>query len=118
MSVVMVSMAVLIHTFSSGIHAPCLLKLCIPSSNGIVRWWLFPEFGAELPLDNCTPTVILNNPVLVSYVSKFFTQFIVLQKYTISPSVMQLTFEAGLVRKIEDNYAWSYLISIPTDAHT
>jgi len=26
-------------------HAPCLLKLCIPPSNGIVRWWLFPEFG-------------------------------------------------------------------------
>ena len=23
----------------------------------------FPEFGAELPLDNCTPTIILNNPV-------------------------------------------------------
>ena len=32
-------------------------------SNGIVRWWLFPEFGAELPLDNYTPTIILNNPV-------------------------------------------------------
>ena len=44
-------------------HAPCILKLCIPPSNGIVRWWLFPEFGAELPLDNCTPTIILNNPV-------------------------------------------------------
>jgi len=44
-------------------HAPCLLKLCIPPSNGIVRRWLFPEFGAELPLDNCTPTMILNNPV-------------------------------------------------------
>ena len=28
-------------------HAPCLLKLCIPPSNGIVRWWLFPEFGAD-----------------------------------------------------------------------
>jgi len=50
-------------------HAPCLLKLCIPPSNGIVRWWLFPEFGAELPLDNCTPTIILNNPVL--HVSAF-----------------------------------------------
>jgi len=35
-------------------HTPCLLKLCIPPSNGIVRWCLFPEFGAELPLDNCT----------------------------------------------------------------
>jgi len=45
-------------------HALCLLKLCIPPSNGIVRWWLFPEFGAELPLDNCTTTIILNNPVL------------------------------------------------------
>ena len=44
-------------------HAPCLLKLCIPPSNGVVRWWLFPEFGAELLLDNCTPTIILNNPV-------------------------------------------------------
>ena len=44
-------------------HAPCFLKLCIPPSNGNVRWWLFPEFGAELPLNNCTPTIILNNPV-------------------------------------------------------
>ena len=44
-------------------HAPCLLKLCIPPSNGIVRWQMFPEFGVELPLGNCTPTVILNNPV-------------------------------------------------------
>jgi len=44
-------------------QAPCLLKLCIPPSNRIVRWWLFPEFGAELPLDNCTPTIILYNPV-------------------------------------------------------
>jgi len=44
-------------------HAPCLLKLCIPPPNGIVRWWLFHEFGGELPLDNCTPTIILNNPV-------------------------------------------------------
>ena len=44
-------------------HAPCLLKLCILPSNGIVRWWLLPEFGAELPLDNCTPTIISNNPV-------------------------------------------------------
>ena len=43
-------------------HATCLLKLCMPPSNGIVRWWLFPEFCAELPLDSCTPTVILNNP--------------------------------------------------------
>jgi len=44
-------------------HAPCLLKLCVPPSDAIVRWWLFPEFGTELPLDNCTPTIILNNPV-------------------------------------------------------
>jgi len=44
-------------------HAPCLLKSCIPLSNGIVRWWLFPKFGVELPLDSCTPTVILNNPL-------------------------------------------------------
>ena len=48
-------------------HAPCLLKLCIPPSNGIVRWWLFPEFGAELPLDICTPTIILNNAVLKNF---------------------------------------------------
>ena len=35
-------------------HAPCLLKLCIPPSNRIVRWWFFTEFGAELPLDILT----------------------------------------------------------------
>ena len=34
-------------------HAPCLLKLLTPPSNGTVRCWFFPEFGAELPLDNC-----------------------------------------------------------------
>ena len=45
------------------IHAPCRLKLCIPPTNGIVRWWLIPEFGAELPLETSTPTIILNNPV-------------------------------------------------------
>jgi len=44
-------------------HEPGLLKLCIPPSNGIVRWWLFPEFGAELRLDNCTQKIIFNNPV-------------------------------------------------------
>jgi len=43
-------------------HGPCILNLCILSSNGIVRWWLFPEFFAELSLDNCTRTIILNNP--------------------------------------------------------
>jgi len=46
-------------------HPPCLLKLCIAPSNGIVRLWLFPEFGVELPLDNCTSTIILNNPVYI-----------------------------------------------------
>jgi len=60
MSAVMVSVAVLIRTDT---HAPCILKLCVTPSNGIVRWWLFPEFGADLPLENCTQTVILNNPV-------------------------------------------------------
>jgi len=49
-------------------QAPCLLKLCMQTSNGIVRWWLFPEFGAELPLDNCTATIILDNRVLLVYV--------------------------------------------------
>jgi len=49
-------------------HATCLLKLCIPSSNAIVRWWLFPEFSAELPLDNCTLTIILNNPVYLCHI--------------------------------------------------
>ena len=68
MSAVMVSVVVLICTFSSRIHAPCLLKLCIPPLNGIVRWWLFPIFGVELPLDTCTLTVILNNPVYVGVV--------------------------------------------------
>jgi hypothetical protein len=28
-------------------HAPCLLKLCIPPWNGIVRWWLFTECGGR-----------------------------------------------------------------------
>ena len=50
-------------------HAPCLLKLCIPPSNGIVRWWFFPEFGAELPLHNYTPTIMLNNPVFYNFVT-------------------------------------------------
>ena len=49
-------------------HALCHLKLCIPPSNGFVRWWWFPEFGVELPLDNCTLTIILNNPVYLSWV--------------------------------------------------
>jgi len=51
-------------------QAPCLLKLCIPHPNGIFRWWLFPEFADELPLDNFTPTIILTNPV---YESNFHT---------------------------------------------
>ena len=42
-------------------HAPCLLK----PSNGIVRLWLFPEYGAELPQDNCTPTIILINHLYI-----------------------------------------------------
>jgi len=46
-------------------HAPCLLKLCIPPPNGIVTWRLFPEFDAELPLYNFTPTITLNNPVYI-----------------------------------------------------
>ena len=29
-------------------HAPFLLKFCILPSNGIVRWWLFPEFDAGI----------------------------------------------------------------------
>jgi len=41
------------------------MKECIPPSNGIVRGLLFPEFGVELPLDNGTPTIILNN---ISYI--------------------------------------------------
>jgi len=64
-------------------HAPCLLKLCIPPSNGIVRWWLFPEFGAELPLDNCTPTIVLNNPVLCLMRRAQSCQFQSVKKYWI-----------------------------------
>jgi len=41
----------------------CLLKVFITPSNIIVRLCFFPEFGAELPLEICTPTIILNNPV-------------------------------------------------------
>jgi len=60
----MVSMAVLNSYLPfRNTHAPCLLELCIPPSNGIVRRWLFPEFGAKLPLDNCTATIILNKHV-------------------------------------------------------
>jgi len=56
-------------------RAPHLLELCIPPSNGIVRWWLFPEFGVELPLDNCTPTIILNNPVYMQVDSTRFINY-------------------------------------------
>jgi len=66
-------------------HAPCLLKLCILPSSGIVRWWLFLEFGAELRLENRTLTVILNNPVLVSYASKFFRHSLLYSKSTQFP---------------------------------
>ena len=41
-------------------HAPCLLKLCIPPSDGIIKVWLFIGIGAEFPLGNCTPTITLN----------------------------------------------------------
>ena len=54
-------------TFSSGIHTHPVpwngvyhLRLEL-SDGGCV-----PEFGAELPLDNCTPTIVLNNPVYLS----------------------------------------------------
>jgi len=46
-------------------HEPCLLKLCIPPWDGIVRGWIFPEFGAELPLDYCTRIIILNKHIYV-----------------------------------------------------
>jgi hypothetical protein len=29
-------------------QAPSFMKLCISPSNGIVRWWFFPEFGAHI----------------------------------------------------------------------
>jgi len=62
MSAVMVSLAVLIRTFSSGKHT-----LSLETVHTTFEWnWqmvVFPEFGAELPLDNCTPTIILSNPV-------------------------------------------------------
>ena len=61
MSAVMVSMAVLIRTFSCEIHThPVYLNCAYRLRNGIVRGWLYPEFGAELPLDNCTATIVLN----------------------------------------------------------
>ena len=41
----------------------------MPPSNRIVRWWLFPEFGAELQLYSCTPTVILNNPIFYNFIN-------------------------------------------------
>jgi hypothetical protein len=64
MSAAIASMAVLIRTFGSGIHThPDQLKMYITPSNGIVRVWLLTEFGAELPLENCTPKIISNNHV-------------------------------------------------------
>jgi len=39
----------------------CLLK----PSNGIVSLWMFPEFDVELPLENCTPTIILINNLYI-----------------------------------------------------
>ena len=36
-------------------HLPCLLKLCIPLSNGIVRWWLFPEFWCGIAAGQLYP---------------------------------------------------------------
>jgi len=100
MSAVMVSMTVLIRTFSSGTHThtPCFLKLCIPPSNGIVRCWLFPEFGAELPLDNCTPTIILNNLVFdvqyeysaVHYECEIFLKHLVISEGILTKETYQL----------------------------
>jgi len=34
----------------------------------------FPEFDAVLPLDNCTPTVVLNNPVFSTSVVMMLLQ--------------------------------------------
>jgi len=63
MSAVMVSMAVLIRTFNSGIHThPSLETAHTNFKLNFYVWLLFLEFGAELPLDNLTPTMNLNNP--------------------------------------------------------
>ena len=68
----MVAMAVLIRTFSSGIHAhPVSWNCAYHLRMELSRWWLFPEFDAELPLDNCTPTIVLNNPVFCSFISHY-----------------------------------------------
>jgi len=53
-------------TFSSEYTRTVSLETVHTTFNGIVRWWLFPEFGAELPLDYCTPTIILNNHLPLS----------------------------------------------------
>jgi len=57
--------------------------LCKTTSNGIIRLWLFPEFGAELPLDNCTPTIILNNYI---YIYIYIYLFIYIHTHTESKS--------------------------------
>jgi len=75
-------------------HALCLLKLCIQFSNGIVRWWSFTEFGAELPLDNCTPTIILNNPVYM-YVCVCIYIYV---------------YEGELYENLEYNYIYIYIV--------
>jgi len=48
-------------------NATCLLKLCIPPSNGIVRWWIVSRIWCGIAAV-IAPTVILNNPVYNSYI--------------------------------------------------
>jgi len=65
MSAVMVSVAVLIRTFSSGYTRTLSLETVHTALGWNCQMVVVSEFGAELPLDNCTPTVILNNPVFL-----------------------------------------------------
>ena len=60
-------------------HAPCLLKLCIPPSNGIV---IVSRIWCGIAAGQLYPTISLNNPVFIAQiaeVSKFanFEHFII-----------------------------------------
>jgi hypothetical protein len=65
MSAVMVSMVVLIRTFSSVYTRTLSLETVHTTFEWNCQMVSFPKFGAELLLDNYTLTIILNNPVFV-----------------------------------------------------
>jgi len=63
-------MAVLIRTFSSGIHTHPVSVHTASELN--CQTVVVSEFGAQLPLEGCTPTIILNNPIYIKLQHKQF----------------------------------------------